>query len=228
MRRSSTFLKSCSRGKPVTFTREDESFFIDFPQTLKRGQTYTVDVFYGGTPKTAGRFGGMSFETDAAGKPWVFTACEGNGARVWWPNKDQWMDEPQEGIDLHIAVPNGLMDVSNGRLLGHKDLHDGFTEWSWRVTYPINNYDVALNIADYVHFSDKPLGPLTLDFYAKPENLEKAKIQFAQARPMLAIYNKYFGEYAFVRDGYKLVEVPYAGNGAPERGGLRQPFREWL
>lgn len=199
------------RGKPVTLTREDESFFIDFPQTLRRGQTYSVDVFYGGTPKTAGRFGGMSFEKDAAGKPWVFTACEGNGARVWWPNKDQWKDEPQEGIDLHISVPNGLMDVSNGRLLGHRDLHDGFTEWDWRVTYPINNYDVALNIADYVHFRDKPLGPLTLDFYAKPEDLEKAKVQFAQARPMLAIYNKYLGEYAFVRDGYKLVQVPYTG-----------------
>jgi aminopeptidase N len=199
------------RGKPVTFTRDGESFFIDFPQTLRRGQTHTVDVFYGGTPRTSGRFGGMSFEKDAAGKPWVFTACEGNGARVWWPNKDQWKDEPQEGIDLHIAVPNGLMDVSNGRLLGHRDLHNGFTEWSWRVTYPINNYDVALNIGNYVHFSDKPLGPLTLDFYAKPEDLEKAKVQFAQARPMLAIYNKYIGEYPFVRDGYKLVQVPYAG-----------------
>ncbi len=50
------------RGKPVKFTREAESFFIDFPQTLRRGQIYTVDVFYGGTPRTAGRFGGMSFE----------------------------------------------------------------------------------------------------------------------------------------------------------------------
>ena len=199
------------RGKQVKFTREDESFFIDFPDTLRGGGTYTVDVFYGGTPKTAGRFGGMSFEKDSTGKPWVFTACEGNGARVWWPNKDQWKDEPQEGVDLHIAVPNGLMDVSNGRLLGHKDLHDGFTEWNWRVTYPINNYDVALNIGAYVHFSDKPLGPLTLDFYAKPEDLARAKVQFAQARPMLAIYNKYFGEYAFVRDGYKLVQVPYTG-----------------
>ena len=199
------------RGKPVRFTREEESFFIDFPQTLHRGQTYTVDVSYGGTPKTSGRFGGMSFEKDAAGKPWIFTACEGNGARVWWPNKDQWKDEPQEGIDLHIAVPNGLMDVSNGRLLGHRDLHDGFTEWNWRVTYPINNYDVALNIGNYVHFTDRPLGSLTLDFYAKPEDLDKARRQFAQARPMLAIYNKYIGEYAFVRDGYKLVQVPYAG-----------------
>ena len=199
------------RGKPVAFTRDEDSFFIDFPVMLRRGQVYTVDVFYGGKPRKAGRFGGMSFETDAGGKPWIFTACEGNGARVWWPNKDQWKDEPQEGVDLHVAVPNGLMDVSNGRLLGHQDLHDGYTRWDWRVTYPINNYDVALNIAGYAHFTDKPLGKLTLDFYAKPEDLDKAKAQFAQARPMLEIFNKYIGEYPFVRDGYKLVQVPYAG-----------------
>jgi aminopeptidase N len=198
-------------GTPLKVTREEESFFLDFPAPLRKGTVNTVTVFYSGHPRKAGRFGGMSYEKDAAGKPWVFTACEGNGARVWWPNKDQWKDEPQQGIDMHVSVPDGLMDVSNGRLMGHKNLGDGYTRWDWRVTYPINNYDVALNIADYVHWSDKPLGKLTIDFYAKPEDLEKAKVQFAQARPMLEIFNKRIGEYPFVRDGYKLVQVPYAG-----------------
>ncbi len=198
-------------GKPVTVSRQEESFFVDVAETLRKGQIYTVDVFYSGKPRTAGRFGGISFEKDAAGKPWIFTACEGNGARVWWPNKDQWQDEPQEGVDLHVEAPAGLMDVSNGRLIGHKDLHDGFTEWDWRVTYPINNYDVALNIADYMHWSDRPLGKLSIDFYAKPEDLARAKQQFAQARPMLKIFDQKVGEYPFLRDGYKLVQVPYAG-----------------
>jgi aminopeptidase N len=198
-------------GKPLKVTREEESFFLDFPHPLRKGSVNTVDVFYNGHPRKAGRFGGMSYEKDAAGKQWVFTACEGNGARVWWPNKDQWKDEPQQGIDIRVSVPDGLMDVSNGRLVGHRRLGDGYTRWDWRVTYPINNYDVALNIADYVHWSDKPLGKLTIDFYAKPEDLDKAKVQFAQARPMLEIYNSRIGEYAFVRDGYKLVQVPYAG-----------------
>ena len=26
--------------------------------------------------------------------------------------------------------------------------------WHWKVSYPINNYNVSLNIADYLHFSD--------------------------------------------------------------------------
>ena len=65
--------------------------------------------------------------------------------------------------------------------MGKTDLGDGYTRWDWHVHYPINNYDVSLNIGNYVHFSDK-LGDLPLDFYVLPEDLDKAKTQFAQAQ----------------------------------------------
>ena len=103
-----------------------------------------------------------------------------------------------------------LTDVSNGRFMGKQDLGDGFTRWDWRVNYPINSYNVSLNIGAYVQFSDR-LGDLTLDFYVLPESVEKAKVQFAQAKPMIEGYQKYFGEYPFKKDGYKLIEVPYSG-----------------
>jgi len=67
-----------------------------------------------------------------------------------------------------------------------------------------------LNIGTYEHFADK-LGGLSLDFYALPEDLEKAKKQFAQAKGMIEAYQHYFGEYPFKKDGYKLVEAPYSG-----------------
>jgi hypothetical protein len=49
------------------------------------------------------------------------------------------------------------------------------------VHYPINNYDVSLNIGNYQHFADR-LGSLPLDFYALAEDLDKAKAQFPQAK----------------------------------------------
>ena len=52
---------------------------------------------------------------------------------------------------------------------------------------------------------------LSLDYYVLPADLEKAKRQFAQVKGMLAAYQHYFGPYPFARDGYKLIEVPYAG-----------------
>jgi aminopeptidase N len=207
-------------GKPVQYERDAaegvRTFYVEFPRELKSGSEAAVTVAYHGQPVTQGRFGCFSFDKDKVGKPWITTACEGEGPSIWWPNKDQWKDEPQDGMELDIAVPNGLMDVSNGRFVASKDLGDGYTEWQWLVHYPINNYDVALNIGDYQHWNDvhvnKETGEkTTLDYYALPEDLEKAKVQFAQAPEMLDAYEHYFGEYPFDKDGYKLVQVPYAG-----------------
>jgi aminopeptidase N len=193
----------------LKYERELNAVFIDFPQTLRKGRDYTIDFHYSGTPRQQGRFGGFVFQTDPSGRQWVFTACEGEGSSIWWPSKDQWRDEP-EGMDISVAIPSRLTDASNGRLLGKTDLGDGFTRWDWRVHYPINSYNVSINVTDYVHFSDT-LGDLTLDFYVTPENLDNARRQFAQARPMIQAFTRYFGEYPFPKDGYKLIEVPYSG-----------------
>ena len=111
---------------------------------------------------------------------------------------------------LSVAIPNGLVDVSNGRFLGKTDLGDGYTRWDWQIHYPINNYSVSLNIGDYVHFADSVNGQ-TLDYYVLPADLEKAKQQFPQAKGMMQAFEKYIGKYPFRKDGYKLVEVPYSG-----------------
>jgi aminopeptidase N len=197
-------------GAPLKYERELSAVFIDFPAPLRRGGTYSIDFDYSGMPLEQGRFGSMAFHTDPAGRPWITTACEEEGASTWWPNKDQWRDEPDQGMQVSVAIPNALTDVSNGRFMGKTDLGDGYSRWDWLVQYPINSYGVALNIGAYEHFSDR-LGNLPLDFYVLPENLARAKLQFAQAKPMLEIFARYFGEYPFAKDGYKLVEVPYAG-----------------
>jgi aminopeptidase N len=196
-------------GSPLKYGRELSAVYIDFPAPLRAGATYSIDFRYSGMPLEQGRFGSMAFRTDSAGRPWITTACEEEGASTWWPNKDQWRDEP-DGMQISVAVPNGLMDVSNGKFVGSTNLGDGYTRWDWLVQYPINSYGVALNIGAYAHFSDR-LGDLPLDFYVLPENLARAKPQFAQAKPMLEIFERYFGDYPFAKDGYKLIEVPYLG-----------------
>ena len=194
---------------PLQYERDSGAVFVDFPETLRAGQEYTIDFFYSGNPVTSGRFGGITFQKDPSGHTWINTACEGQGASIWWPDKDQWRDEP-ESMDISVEVPNGLTDVSNGKFVGKTALSDGYTRWDWHVSYPINNYDVSLNIGNYEHFSDR-LGDLALDFYALPEDLDKAKAQFVQAKDMLEAYQHYFGEYPFQKDGYKLIEAPYSG-----------------
>ncbi|ADW71027.1 M1 family metallopeptidase [Granulicella tundricola] len=195
---------------PLHFERAaGRTVYIDFPRTLPKGETDTIEVFYSGHPVEMGRFGGIVFRKDPMGRPLVNTACEEEGASVWWPNKDQWRDEV-ESMDLSVEAPSDLVEVSGGKFQGKTDLHDGFTRWDWKIQYPINNYDVSLNIGTYVHFSDT-YKTLPLDYFVFPEDIEKAKHQFVQAKHMLKAYEHYFGEYPFLKDGYKLVEALYSG-----------------
>ena len=126
--------------------------FVDFPATLRKGREYAIDFYYSGNPQESGRFGGFAFRKDPAGRDWINTACEGEGASIWWPNKDQWRDEV-ENMELSVAIPNDLVDVSNGKFAGKTDLGDGYTRWDWQIHYPINNYNVSLNIGNYVSTS---------------------------------------------------------------------------
>jgi aminopeptidase N len=204
-----TIEKIVMGSQALKYERDHNTVYVDFPETLRSGRTYSIEFHYSGQPREEGRFGALAFKTDPAGKPWINTANEGEGSASWWPSKDQWRDEP-EGADIRVAVPNGLTNVSNGRFMGKTDLGDGYTRWDYRVHYPINSYNVSLNIAEYAHFSETH-GDLTMDYFVLPGNLQKAKLQFAQAKPMIEAFEKYVGKYPFPKDGFKLIEVPYSG-----------------
>ncbi|MGS2763244.1 M1 family metallopeptidase [Sinomicrobium sp. M5D2P9] len=200
-------------GKQLSYRREYNAVFIKNKEGFRKNKKDSLTFYYSGNPIAAVRApwdGGFDWKTDKNGKPWIATAVQGTGASAWWPNKDHQSDEPENGMTIKVAVPNGLMDVSNGRLTGKKDLGNGYTRWDWKVTNPINNYDVALNIGDYVHFGETYKG-LDMDFYVLSYNLDKAKEHFQEVKPMMDCFQEKFGEYPFKEDSYKLVETPHLG-----------------
>ena len=206
------------QGKALTFKRVYNAVFIKFPNTILKGQEEKITVFYSGTPTIAKKApwdGGFVFSKDENGEPWVAVACQGFGASCWWPNKDHQSDEPDSML-ISITCPDPLLNISNGRLRSVIKQSDGYSQYNWFVANPINNYDVTFNIGNYVHFADTYVSPiknqsLTLDYWVLKSNEAKAKKQFEQVKPMLAIFENRFGPYAFYEDGYKLVESPYLG-----------------
>jgi aminopeptidase N len=205
------------KGHELPYTRDFNAVFVTFPNTITKGSLDEFTVFYSGNPtiaKNAPWDGGIVYTTDSLKKPWVATACQGLGASVWWPNKDQQADEVDSAL-ISISVPNGLKDVSNGRLRKVTKLKDGYTRFDWFVANPINNYDIEANIGDYVHFDDTyagEKGKLSLDYWVLPYHLEQAKKQFGlNVKRMLQSHEHWFGPYPFYEDGYKLIETPHLG-----------------
>jgi aminopeptidase N len=205
------------KGKELPYIREFNAVFVTFPQTITKGSADEFTVFYSGNPtiaKHAPWDGGIVYTTDSLGKPWVATACQGIGASIWWPTKDHQYDEVDSAL-ISISVPDGLKDVSNGRLRKVTKLKDGYTRFDWFVANPINNYDIEANIGDYVHYDgiyQGEKGKLTTDYWPLSYNLDKAKKQWNENAPkMLKAFEYWFGPYPFYEDGYKLVEAPHLG-----------------
>jgi aminopeptidase N len=200
-------------NKKLQFNRELIATFIQFPEILAKDSQHKIRFYYSGKPVIARKApwdGGFVFSKDTAGKPWIGVACQGFGASCWYPVKDSQSDEPDNGASIKVAVPNGLMNVSNGRFLGSEDLKNGYTRWDWEVKNPINTYDITVNIADYAHIQDKHKG-LDLDYYVLRANEAKARKHFEEVKPMMDCFQSKFGKYPFTDDGYKLVETPYLG-----------------
>jgi aminopeptidase N len=203
-------------GRVLTYRREGDALFVALLTPQRAGASHSLNVYYHGRPRVARRApwdGGFVWTHDSLGASWIATANEGIGASVWWPNKDFRADEP-DSQRIAITVPDGIMDVSNGRLRETTVNTDGTTTYEWFVVSPINNYDVAVNAAKYAHLTDAYMGEkgkLTLDYYPLAYHADTARVQFAQAKSMLECFEHWFGPYPWYEDGYKLVETPHLG-----------------
>ncbi|NML57466.1 M1 family metallopeptidase [Chryseobacterium cheonjiense] len=202
---------------PIAEYKQDGDFiWIKSDKTFKKGEKYTITVSYSGNPRIAINApwdSGWVFTKDEKGNPWMSVADEGIGASIWLPTKDIWSDEPENGVVMKIITPKDLVGVGNGRLISKKPEGDK-TAYTWEVKNPINAYSIIPNIGKYVNFKDTfngEKGKLDLDYWVIDYNLDKAKKQFQQVKPMLSAFEYWFGPYPFYEDSYKLVESPYLG-----------------
>ena len=206
------------KGEKLTVVQDGYSYFIQLEQPQVIDKEYQVTLFFSGQPKEAVNppwDGGIAWKKDENGLDFIASACQGIGASIWWPNKDQAFDEPDNGVLLSVEVPQHLTNVSNGRLVKVEANTDRQTKtFHWQVVNPINNYGVNINIGDYVHFGEKyqgEKGELDMDYYVLRDNLTKAKKQFKDATRTLEALEHWFGPYPFYEDSFKLVEAPYLG-----------------
>ncbi len=204
---------------PLAATHRDGLVTVELSEPWAAGERHRVSIRYGGVPKRSLKppwLDGAVWSETPSGAPWLGVTCEVDGADVWWPCKDHPSDEPDEGMDIALTVPSGLVGLSNGRPLGEHDNGDGTTTSRWRVGYPINNYLVTYNVGPYVpveatyHGVDGGLA-VPIVFWALPEHREQAERMWRQAPRILEVLGRRFGEYPFLTDKYWVVDAPYLG-----------------
>ncbi len=204
---------------PVEFKKIEDALFISFLDTIREGLSYRLKIAYSGYPNVAKKApwdGGFVWDKDSMDRHFCGVACEGWGASSWWPCKDHLYDEP-DSMKLTFFVPEGYQCISNGQLTDASQIklnNKTYEKYSWKVTYPINTYNVSFYLGSYEKIQGWYVSgndSLKTEFYALDYNVDKAKSQFQQVNPMLKIYEDLFGKYPFWNDGFKLVEAPYLG-----------------
>ena len=203
--------------KNLKTSRNKDAVFVEFP-LIKKGENFTFRVYYEGKPLQAKNppwDGGFVWEKDKKGRPFISVACEGEGANIWWPLKDHIADEPDEGATMTFTVPKELYCVSNGRLLEVLDSQDETKRiFTWTVNNPINNYNISVQLGHYITIKDTIVRDSdidTLTYYVLDYHEEIGKNHFKQSKDIIRFFEKYFGEFQWWDDGYKLVEVSYLG-----------------
>ena len=208
-------------GKKIEFSREYDAVYIYFNRSIKKGEKSKILINYYGYPKEAVNppwDGGFVWEKDMSQNSWVGVSCQGSGASLWWPCKDHQSDKP-DSMKITISARSPLKIISNGNQVNDSSYWDNyFNCWmnltEWFVSYPINTYNVTVNIGNYVRLKDFYVSEedtLNLDYYVLDGNQEKAVHHFKQVKPMLSCFENYFGKYPFWEDGYSLIESPYLG-----------------
>lgn len=203
-------------GKVQNFQHHDHLLYIT-GKTPFAAQKTTVSITYGGTPAVAARppwDGGFTWAKDSLGNPWIAVTDEGEGATILFPCKDHPSDEPNEGADMLITVPKGLMAVGPG-LLQKSTTKRNKTTWHWKTRYTINNYSILFNVGKYKLVS-RPYttvngNTVPMDFYVLEYHADKGQHHLDVLERSIRVQEKYFGEYPFVKEKIGICETPHLG-----------------
>jgi len=195
-----------SRGGRLSFAHPGDRLAATRRGGWRRGERLEITVWYGGHPD-----GGLLFATHA-GLPAVASYGLPYNARRWWPCKDTPADKAEEGAELVITVPRGLVVASNGRLVRHEMGPQGTELYAWTESYPIYPDAISIAVADYEtfvsFFHDSATDSMPVTFYVYPEDRAKAERDFAGLIDMLESHVATFGPYPFRREKYGVAEFP--------------------
>jgi aminopeptidase N len=203
-------------GIASSYTYGDKLLSITPPTPVGPGRI-SVKVSYEGKPHVALHppwEDGFIWSKDSSGYAWIGITAEGIGGKLYFPCKDHPSDEPNEGVDMYITVPQDLTVAGPGLLKDFTRQGDQAT-FHWCTQYPINNYSIIFNVGRFKVFS-KPYTTIDghqvpMEFYVLEEHAAKAPHHLEILEQTAREQEKYFGEYPWAKEKIGIVEVPYLG-----------------
>ena len=165
---------------------------------IKKGQTVTVRVVYGGATTRPtdieGALYGWVTQRDGA-----MVVNEPEGAMTWYPVSDHPTDKAT--YSYAITVPEGKTAVANGLPAQEPVTADGWTTWYWDAPDQQASYLSTASVGDFnLTTSESDSGvPIidAVDTKLTPANLDTTTASLAQQNAMITFFEDAFGPYPF-------------------------------
>ncbi|MBY5163905.1 M1 family metallopeptidase [Salsipaludibacter albus] len=184
-------------GKPMAFTQTDNELVVTPRPKLQAGRNVTVVVEYGGTTIRP-----RDIENALYG--WVTTrdgamvVSEPDGSATWFPVNDHPLDKAT--YEFEITVPEGLVAVANGLLVGESTV-DGWTTWTWDAPDPMAAYLATATVGDFVLDSYTAENGTPIIDAVDPSRPASSSANLAKTGAMLTFFEGLYGDYPFVSYG---------------------------
>jgi aminopeptidase N len=211
-----TVTKTIVNDKEVRFVQKDDKIYVIAANGFSAGKQKVV-IAYGGQPPVAVKppwDGGFTWTKDTQGNPWVVINCQGEGGKVYYPCKDHPSDEPNEGADLKITVPVGLVVAGPGLLQSVNNANNKVT-YHWKTNYTISNYCILFNIAKYKvvtrNYTTILGNVVPMQYYVLEADTGYAQHLLDLKERDSRVLEKYFGEYPWVKEKIGIAEVSNPG-----------------
>ena len=185
-----------------TFVQAGDIFTINLGSTYHAGDTLSAVIYY--------HHNNVADNAFYAANGMVFTDCEPEGARKWFPCWDRPSDKAT--LDLTAKVPLEARLGSNGRLVDSVCTGDT-TYYHWASRDPIATYLMVMtgkmqyNLdKEYWKKTSNPNDSIPVLFYWNAgENTAQLKDIEAKVPLMATYYSSLFGEYPFEKIGMATI-----------------------
>lgn len=190
-----------------TFNHQNNFLTVHFNQQYAVGDTITMKIFY--------RHKNVNDNAFYVAKGRLFTDCEPEGARKWFPCWDKPSDKAT--MELKAKVPSNVLLGSNGRLQDSLKVAD--TIWyHWVSRDPVPTYlmvitsrvDYLLDIV-YWYPQEMPGDSVPMRFYYHPgENVNNIKSIITQ---MADFFSDIYTLHPFEKNGFATVDTLFTWGG---------------
>lgn len=187
-------------GHSVAFLRNDDDLAILADPPLAAGDTFHLEVDYGGTPVVHGGTG-LFVQSQLA-----YTFSDPWGTRNWLACFDEPFDKAL--WRLSVRADSSFATLCNGTLDSLRHHGDGTSTWSWSHAFPMSSYLVSL-VSGQLEVLEEQWQGLPLRWFVYPQHVAQAWESVSRMDQMLECYTGLWGDYPF--ESYAMGEAPIFG-----------------